>query len=95
MLRWSHRHGKRLPWWRKGHLIHELTGFKTVKWKAEPECNLFQQYMKKKSMNYNYIAALQKQNREYSNACICTQQSDLFTDNKTTKDTGQLWLMTT
>lgn len=45
---------------------------------------------KKNPMNYNYIPALQKQNREYSNACICTQQSDLFTDNKTTKDTGQL-----
>lgn len=44
----------------------------------------------KNPMNYNHIPALHKQNREYSYACICTQQSDLFTYTKTTKDTGQL-----
>lgn len=89
---WSHRHRRRTGW----SIQNELTSFKTVKWKAEPECNLFQQYMKKKKnpMHYNHIPALQKQNREYSNACICTQQFDLLTY-KTTKDAGQLQLLTT
>lgn len=41
-------------------------------------------------MHYNHIPALQKQNIEHSNACICTQQFDLLLYNKTTKDPGQL-----